>query len=179
MLCDVVTRELSTPSRQIDPTALSAHLAACPACAAFASAADRLDRAWALTAPPAPPADAFDAVWVRATDASRVPTPWMARSGARPRRAAYFRAAAAVLLAVGLGLGRFGFPTPRENTTQNPVTPAVSVARVDIAEGQIVLIPLDGRPGVQVVELVPEASSPTALAPDFDVLNEFEAMASL
>lgn len=172
MRCDEITRELAAPAGRVEPSALAAHLAACPACAEFSRGRDRLDRLWDATRPPLPTPGSFDAVWTevaRAADAAPA-LPSRRPHAFRPRTiAAAVLAQAAALLVAALVLQ--DHPAP-----QQPEIPIAQVPKmVEIAEGQIAIISVDGRDADTFVD----ASTEGTIAPDLDLLNEFEAMASL
>jgi hypothetical protein len=65
MRCDEVIDELSVPSGDHDPAALSEHLARCPACALAAQKLAALDRLWEASRPSEPSDEVWDAVWRR------------------------------------------------------------------------------------------------------------------
>ena len=170
MRCDDVTRELSAPGGRLDPSAMATHLASCPPCAAFAARAQNLDRLWDATRPPLPPPTAFETLW------ARVERPAVPAAPRRPSRRAVVAqglACAASLLVTALLLRHHALAPPRPGP---PPTRVVQAIKVEIVEGQIVLIPVDGRPGAKVVQLL-EEPAPDSVAPDIDALNAFEAMA--
>ena len=175
MHCDDVTRELSAPAGRVDPPALAAHLAACPACAAYLADSSRLDRLWDATRP-APPPGAFASLWAGVEGAAEsAPRPAMPRARVRPGLVLRWGsiAAAASLLVAALAW----HPREAQVAKVQPAPPPPVVRKVNIDEGQIAVIPVDRREVVTFVAAENPASD--EVAPDFDALNEFEAMAAL
>ncbi len=129
-----------------------------------------LERAWEATRPAPSPA-AFDALWAEVSHrADSTPAP--ACRSRRPFWAyagAAMMAQAAALLVAALVLDR---PAPVPH--QEVAPPLAATKRVEIDEGQIAIISVDGRG-----DLFVEAPAGAGVSPDLDLLNAFEAMASL
>jgi len=173
MRCDDVTRELAAPSGRLDPSALAAHLAACPACAGAA----RLTRLWAASRP-APPPGTFASAWAgieRAADHAARP----AMAPARPRTGRLVIRWVEVAVAAGLLVAALAWhpsATPGPGPGPRPA-PVVMESKVNIDEGQIAVISVDRRDVVTFAP--PQNPASDDVAPDFAALNEFEAMAAL
>jgi hypothetical protein len=186
--CDDVTRELAAPTADRDPAALAEHLAACPHCAHWAARDARLTRLWEATRPDEPSGPTWDALWAevigrldRAPAGAGVEVEVAVGNGledgdratvlALPARPAWrwgvlgFSVAQAAALLVAVGLTAF----------RGPGEVQAARAVVDIDPGQVALIRGDVR-GVHAVVLNTDVG-PTALDPDFVILNALEAMA--
>jgi hypothetical protein len=176
MNCDDVIRKLTEPGNQPDVPALAEHLAGCGACAAWLDRTQRLEKLWDTTRPAEPSPQAWDTLWSTVSahldqpiaaernghalhiaesprsmpERRESPEPVLSPSRTRRWRglAAFglvgLAQAAALLLAIGL-------------SWHSPVKvpdalPGFAVAKVDVGEGQVVVIRSEGSK-VDVVDL--------------------------
>ncbi len=193
MRCDDVTRELATPSGDLDPADLAGHLASCASCAGWASRASDLDRIWEATRPAEPSADALDALWAHASaalDARTAPATLRFEAPGRPRRRAalaFALASAAAVLFAASALFRDRAPdAPKvaDNQVASPpvraTAPPPSVVKVNVDVDQIAIVRIgEGGPRVEILDETPLFAS-SSLADDtpHDRFNAWESMAS-
>jgi hypothetical protein len=176
MLCDDVIRKLTEADNQPDEPALAEHLAGCSACAEWLDRAQRFEKLWDATRPAEPSPQAWDALWFSIsahldqpiaaernghglhlaahprTMPERPKSPEPALSPSRTRRwrslAAFgmvgLAQAAALLVAVGLS---WHVPVRTPDSL-----PALAEVKVEVGEGQKVVIRSDGSK-VDVVDL--------------------------
>jgi len=176
MLCDDVIRKLAEAGNQPDEPSLAEHLAGCRACAEWLDHAQRFEKLWDATRPAEPSPQAWDALWSTisahldqpiaaernghglhlaefpGTMPERPKPPVPALSPSRTRRWRSLAAvamvglaqAAALLLAIGLS---WQVPVKELNAL-----PALVEAKVEVGEGQMVLIRSEGSK-VDVVDL--------------------------
>ncbi len=138
-----------------------------------------LGRLWEATRPEAPSARDWDRVWAAVSAELDQSAPRAVVSFARPARRRVWTAAclivvgqaAAVLLALGLSLGRFD-----DETAPGRAAPRLATAAVRVEEGQLVLIRSDAD-AVQVTDLsTPEGSG--GVDPWYLVYNLLESLAN-
>jgi hypothetical protein len=147
--------------------------------------AERLDQIWDATRP-VEPAAGFDAVWARVQQVLADPERTLAISDARRTRRRWMLAAAglaqaAVLLVAALVLfhrTEVG-PTIAHNAPTGGALKNVSFPRVDIDEGQLVVIRVSDHQVRQVkdVDLSPLGSRANDVAADLELFNAMESMA--
>jgi hypothetical protein len=168
MLCDDVIRKLAEAGNRPDEPKLAEHLAGCSACAEWLDRAQRFEKLWDATRPAEPSPQAWDALWSRVSahldqpitaesnghglhlaefprampDRPESPEPAVspARTGRWRSLAAFgmvgLAQAAAVLLAIGLS-----WYAPVKVLD---ALPALAEAKVEVGEGQVVVIRSDG-----------------------------------
>jgi hypothetical protein len=192
--CADVARELAVPTGDVDGSVLAEHLASCPRCAALSAQAERLHEVWEITRPHQP-TGGFDALWARVRRALDTPQRTLSFSEARPHRrrwmiaAAGLAQAAVLLVAVFVLFPRGGGQAPNEERNANttiaqaapaPVTkpsdlPETPLPRIDIDEGQFMVIRMNDQRVILVSLSSPEPSN--RVADDFVMLNDMESMA--
>ena len=186
MRCRDVTRSLSAPTGTAGAE-IADHLAACPRCASWAEQAARLDRAWAATRPAEPAASDFDAAWTAARRVVDEPRP--IAIPIRTRRViliglAGLAQAAALVVAVWIpwrdrGPEAVNPPDPIASIAPpDPAPVQAEMSRVDLAEGQISIIHLNGRAEPSLELATYEVTGGVTVALDLECFNTFEAMAT-
>jgi hypothetical protein len=176
MLCDDVIRKLTESGGRRDEPALAEHLAGCTACAEWLDRAQRLEKLWDATRPAEPSPQAWNVLWsslnehldrpivverngdglhlaeFRRAMPERPKSPEPAFSSSRSRRWRGLAAAgmvglaqaAALMLAIGLS---WHVPVKAPDAL-----PSLPEAKVEVGEGQVVLIRSVGSK-VDVVDL--------------------------
>jgi hypothetical protein len=177
MRCEVLTRELATPTSSHRSAEMLEHLASCPKCAESARLASQFDRIWEATRPDEPSIDAMDTLWAHASlelDARKAPATLKFADPSRRRRwvkAAFLAAQAAAIVAAAMVL-------LRRNEVAQP-TP-VLVLNVETDESALVQIGGKGVGNRVVKHDHSHAYDSNSLAADtlHDEFGEGEMMAS-
>jgi hypothetical protein len=192
MRCDEVSKELSAPSRHLDPSAVSAHLEECPDCANWANRVKLLDELWDATRPSDPPASAFDAIWagvsaqVEATEpVATIPMPQKSRAWRKLAVGLVSAAAASLVLALWMGRQPQPGPNPQPpplvaeaQTTepdQNSQVP-LELALCDLEQGPTPIIHLSNDTVTVESQPLSDVSDTVTVAAEIDILNYFETL---
>jgi hypothetical protein len=190
MVCQDVTRELATPTGQVDAAELNRHLATCPRCAAWARQAEQFDRAWEATRPDEPSSAAFQSLWARVCQSldAVADQPIAVRSWKRRGFAVAVMAQAAVLLVAGILLFRGDHqnvkqPLMVQNDPPAPVNSVfdhgvlLSVPVIDVRVGEPMMVSMNTAGKIVEVKPLKQMETSYVVAADFEMLNTFEALA--